>query len=184
MRTNSRFSQNVYTISDRIWCNKHLRHTTTEKWKQWERWIRLIWLRSNDTHIRAILQEMPQPSITKIHLKSTYLKFHSNFPGANELMKNIVVFVATINALHAPSHVLSIPSQHCEKGSYFTCKGVRQRWFLLLILINSSPLDKMAAFSQMIFSDALLWMTSFCNLIKISLKFVPKGPIDNNPTLV
>ena len=24
----------------------------------------------------------------------------------------------------------------------------------------------------------------FCNLIKISLKFVPKGPIDNNPALV
>ena len=32
MKTNSRFSQNVYTISDRIWCNKHLRHTTTEKY--------------------------------------------------------------------------------------------------------------------------------------------------------
>ena len=28
---------------------------------------------------------MPQPSITKIYLKITCLKFHSNFPGANEL---------------------------------------------------------------------------------------------------
>ena len=28
---------------------------------------------------------MPQPSINKIHLKITYLKSHSNFPGANEL---------------------------------------------------------------------------------------------------
>ena len=28
---------------------------------------------------------MPQPSITKIRLKITYLKYHSNFPGANEL---------------------------------------------------------------------------------------------------
>ena len=28
MKTNSRFSWNA--ISDRIWCNKHLRHTTTE----------------------------------------------------------------------------------------------------------------------------------------------------------
>ena len=28
---------------------------------------------------------MPQPSITKICLKIIYLKFHSNFPGANEL---------------------------------------------------------------------------------------------------
>ena len=33
MKTNSRFSRNVYTISDRIWCNKHLRHTTTEKYE-------------------------------------------------------------------------------------------------------------------------------------------------------
>ena len=28
---------------------------------------------------------MPQPLITKIHLKIAYLKFRSNFPGANEL---------------------------------------------------------------------------------------------------
>ena len=42
---------------------------------------------SNDIHIRAILQEMPQPSITKIGLKITSLNFHSNFPGANELRK-------------------------------------------------------------------------------------------------
>ena len=30
-----------------------------------------------------------QPSITKISLKITYLKFHSNFPGANELENKI-----------------------------------------------------------------------------------------------
>ena len=30
-KTNSRFYRNVYAISDRIWCNKHLRHTTTKK---------------------------------------------------------------------------------------------------------------------------------------------------------
>ena len=40
---------------------------------------------SRDIYIRAISQEMPQLSTTKIHLKITYLKFHSNFPGANEL---------------------------------------------------------------------------------------------------
>ena len=38
-----------------------------------------------DIHIGAISQEMPQPSITKICLKITYLKFHSNFPGANKI---------------------------------------------------------------------------------------------------
>ena len=28
---------------------------------------------------------MPQPSMTKIRLKIIYLKFNSNFPGANQL---------------------------------------------------------------------------------------------------
>ena len=41
----------------------------------------------------------------------------------------------------------------------------------------------MAAISQMIFSDAFSWMKIFI-LIKILLKFVPKGPIDINPALV
>ena len=34
MKTNLRFSRNVCTISDRTWCNKHLRHTTTEKYEK------------------------------------------------------------------------------------------------------------------------------------------------------
>ena len=42
-------------------------------------------MKSSDIHIRAILQEMPQSSITKIILKIACLKFHSNFPGSNEL---------------------------------------------------------------------------------------------------
>ena len=32
LKTKSEFSRNVYAISDRIWCNKQLRHTTTEIW--------------------------------------------------------------------------------------------------------------------------------------------------------
>ena len=39
------------------------------------------------------------------------------------------------------------------------------------------PLNKMAAILQMTFSNAFSWMFSI--LIQISLKFVPKGPIDN-----
>ena len=46
------------------------------------------------------------------------------------------------------------------------------------------PLDKMAVISQTIFSSAFSWMKSLYILIKISLKFVRKGPIDNNPALV
>ena len=47
---------------------------------------------SSDIHIRTISQEMHQPSITKICLKITCLKFHENFPGANELMDNLALF--------------------------------------------------------------------------------------------
>ena len=52
-------------------------------------WTNIDWppVKSNDIHIKAISQEMPQSSITKICLKIIYLKFHSNFPGANELQR-------------------------------------------------------------------------------------------------
>ena len=52
-------------------------------------WTNVDWssVKSSDIHIRAISQEMPQPSITKFRLKITYLNFHSNFPGTNELTK-------------------------------------------------------------------------------------------------
>ena len=43
-------------------------------------------------------------------------------------------------------------------------------------------LDTMAAISQTTFSDAFLWI-KVCILIKISLKFVPKGPINNKTAL-
>ena len=42
----------------------------------------------------------------------------------------------------------------------------------------------MAAIMQTIFSDAFLWMECVEFSIKISLKFVLEGPIDNNPALV
>ena len=42
---------------------------------------------------------MPQPSITKTHLKITYLKFYSTFPGANELTD---VFLAMFCSARAP----------------------------------------------------------------------------------
>ena len=32
MKTKARFSPNVYATSDKIWCNKHLRHTATDKY--------------------------------------------------------------------------------------------------------------------------------------------------------
>ena len=46
------------------------------------------------------------------------------------------------------------------------------------------PLDKATAVSQTIFSNAFSWMKKFCTVIWISLKLVPKVPIDNKWTLV
>ena len=50
-------------------------------------WTNVDWssVKSSDIHITAISQEMPQQPIFKICLKIACLKFHSNFPGANEL---------------------------------------------------------------------------------------------------
>ena len=50
--------------------------------------------------------------------------------------------------------------------------------------LNPSPLDKMAAISQMTFWNAFSWMGSFVFWFWISLKFVPKSPINNIPALV
>ena len=50
--------------------------------------------------------------------------------------------------------------------------------------LTNLPLDKMAAISQTTLSSAFLWMKRFFISIRISLKFVPKGPIDNKAALV
>ena len=68
--------------------------------QQWLRWwlvawrhqaiiwtnVDLSWVRSSGIHMSAILQEIPQPSVTEISRKITYLKFYSNIPGANEFI--------------------------------------------------------------------------------------------------
>ena len=62
-------------------------------------------MKSSDIYIGAISQEMPQPSIC---LKITYLKFHSNFPGANELTHYPLVAPCGerhLRLLHSPSLV-------------------------------------------------------------------------------
>ena len=63
------------------------RHYLRNVFSHWLRPFNVMWSSVKSSHIpvRAISQEMPQPSITKIRLKITYLKFHSIFPGANEL---------------------------------------------------------------------------------------------------
>ena len=54
---------------------------------------------------------------------------------------------------------------------------------MLISGLTHLPPDKMAAILQMIFQMHFCEWKVFI-AIKISLKFVPKGPIDNNPALV
>ena len=51
-------------------------------------------------------------------------------------------------------------------------------------LLTHLPLDEVAAVSQTTYSNALFLHEKVWIVTKISLKFVPKGPIDNNPTFV
>ena len=56
--------------------------------------------------------------------------------------------------------------------------------YFLSIEFTHLPLDKMATISQKKFQDTFLWMKSFVFQFKISLKFVPEGPTENDPALV
>ena len=65
-------------------------------------WTNVYWpsAKSSDIHIRAISQDMPQTSNTKICLKITWRKFHSIFPGANELTNYELSYLRVRAALH------------------------------------------------------------------------------------
>ena len=52
------------------------------------------------------------------------------------------------------------------------------------IVTYESPLDKMAAILADDILKCIFLNEKFCIFIKISLKYVPKGPMDNNPALV
>ena len=52
------------------------------------------------------------------------------------------------------------------------------------IMQDHLPVDKMAAIPQRSFSSTFSWMKKFWILIRISPKFVFKGPIDNKSALV
>ena len=82
-------------------------------------------------------------------------------------------------------------SYNCPRASEATLKDMGKiNWYQTLAKRESCiysmgilPLDKMATISQTTFSNAFSWMKSFV-LIQNSLKFVPKGPIDNSAAVV
>ena len=47
--------------------------------------VNLLSVKSSNINLRAISQEIPQPSLTKISLNITYLDFHLELPGVIEL---------------------------------------------------------------------------------------------------
>ena len=53
-----------------------------------------------------------------------------------------------------------------------------------LQVLSHLPLDKMAANSADDICKCIFINEKFCILIRISLKFLPRGPIDNRPALV
>ena len=57
-------------------------------WHQAITWtnVHLSLLRSRDIHLRTVSQSIPHLSTTEITLRITYLRFHSNLPGVNELL--------------------------------------------------------------------------------------------------
>ena len=115
-------------------------------------WTNADWssAKSNDIHIRAISQEMPQPSITKICLKITCLKFHSNFPGANELI--------------------------CDRVDRFSI--LEDNGMLNTLRPRQNDRQFTDNLFKCIFVSENVWI-----LIKISLKFDPRRPINNIPAL-
>ena len=56
--------------------------------------------------MRAISQEIPQPSVTKINMKITYLKVHQNLPGANDLNNNFMVGHVRLKGICLPQQAL------------------------------------------------------------------------------
>ena len=74
---------------------------------------------------------MPPPSIAKIHLKITYIKFHSNFPGAIELIYWTMVYhhmsvfwwhhLFPVSIVHALISSFQYHTSSHEKLLFFCC---------------------------------------------------------------
>ena len=56
--------------------------------------------------------------------------------------------------------------------------------YIAAVELTHLPLDKMAAICADYIFKSIFLNETFCILIKISLKLVPKGSIDNTPALV
>ena len=69
-------------------CNADIRTVNTSWRHQAIIWTHVDFssFNSSDIHGKATPQDIPQPSVIKIRLKITYVKFYWNSPGANEFI--------------------------------------------------------------------------------------------------
>ena len=86
-------------------------------------------VRSSDIHLRTISQGIPRPTITKISFKIIYLKLHSNLPGTNELMMNIIVM---LSLCHEPLAIVNriAPVKLQPLGGIFTTLALAYKWLM------------------------------------------------------
>ena len=121
------------------------------------------------------------------------LRLQPHLPGANELKIQLVLLTCELNRFIVCIVCVLTWCISPEQLSFF-CKT---QWFIYLFFYPAAqelasaelhlthlPLNKMAAILQTIYFRCTFVNETFFILTKISLKFVPKGPIDNNPALV
>ena len=85
---------NTLWPNDTIWW--HISGLTLAQVMAWclmapSHYLNQCWLIISEVHLmRPISQEVPHPPITKSSLKITFVKFHPNLPGANELIHMVL----------------------------------------------------------------------------------------------
>ena len=143
-------------------------------------------MRSSDNHIRTSPHETPQESVTKIRLKISYLKFHLNLPGANEFSspthhmhhwakKNELFIIGKWLFLNNMD-IINRENESCWKVLLMVCYHVNH-------FNTLRPRQDGHCFPDDTLERIFL-KENVIILIKNSLKFVPKGPINDIPTLV
>ena len=154
--------------------------------------ILLIW--PLGTNFSEILIAIKAFSFNKMHLKVSSAKRRPFCLGLNVLSK--IFFTLKIQWDLSRSHELLWVMSFVQRNVIRNCDcqknlGENISHKLICLCINKLghhwlthlPLGKMAAISQMYFQIQFRgWKV--CFLIKISLKFVPKVSIENNPALV
>ena len=116
-----------------------------------------------------------QLSVTKFSLKITFLKFHSNIPGANEINWGPVA-QKHVSLAWISNHISVFVGVNYLSMSYTPAINTQ-------VINTLRPRQNEQHFADDIFKR-IFFNENVWILIKISLKFVHKGPIYSIPALV